>query len=84
MSFGFHVFTNLKLQPERDFQLYVFVNLLLQKMVEDESSVICSNNLAALKKVVHMKQKLKRPICRSTFEIAPGLEIGVGYYSFVR
>jgi hypothetical protein len=57
-----------------------------QNILEDKSSVIHSNSndLESLMKVVRMKQKLRRPLTRTVFEILPGVTIGVGYYSFVR
>lgn len=40
--------------------------------------------MESLQKIVRMKQRLKRPISRSTLEVLPGVNVGIGFYSFVR
>lgn len=52
--------------------------------MEDDNVVVFCKNLDSLQKIVRMKQRLRRPISRSTLEIAPGMKIGIGFYSFVR
>ncbi len=52
--------------------------------MDDESSVIYCTDVEKLQKIVRMKERLKRPISRSTLEIAPGLKLGIGFYSFAR
>ncbi|CAL8106848.1 unnamed protein product [Orchesella dallaii] len=54
------------------------------KILEDEAGLTKAENSEALLKVVRVKNRLSRPISRSTFEIAPGMKIGIGLYSIAR
>ncbi|ODN06020.1 X-ray repair cross-complementing protein 5 [Orchesella cincta] len=63
-----------------DFSLQPFYS----KILENGTGLTKAENLEDLMKIVRVRQRIARPITRSTLELAPGMKIGIGFYSFVR
>jgi len=58
--------------------------IFLQNLFPDASRITFPNDMKTLMEVVRVKEKAKRPLCRSSLEICPGIKIAVGVYSLAR